>query len=126
LGDEQQNVLLDILTPHTVRTEASNFWDVAADQIKFLLDTYHKPTIDDEPARCGLVEHGGIPGGTTSSQHIQQIHNVRAVGGYHIYHHDMFQNNYGHPATPDDGIPHPTFSPFHSEVFEYLKDHKAW
>lgn len=82
LGDEEQNRLLDVLTPHTCRSEHENFWDKAAEEIGFLLNRYHKPVIDDEPARCGIVEHGGIPGGTQPWQHIQQIKNIRALGGY--------------------------------------------
>jgi hypothetical protein len=34
----------------------------------------------------------------------------------------MFQNGYGHPATPPDGIPNAEFSPFHRPVFEHLRE----
>jgi hypothetical protein len=125
LGDEAQNEMLDLLTPHTVRRGAK-FWEVAPEQIAGLLARYHKPVIDDEPARTGLVQFGGIEGGTHPTQHITQIQRVREVGGYHTYHHDMFQNGYGSPATPPTGIPDPDFRPFHRQVFDYLRDHKTW
>ncbi len=124
LGDDAQNRLLDLLTPHTVRAQAERFWEVAPQQIASLLAAYAKPVIDDEPARTGLLQFGGIPGGTKPEQHIEQIRRVRAVGGYHTYHHDMFQNGYDHPATPATGIPEPDF-PFHREVFAYLREKKS-
>ena len=34
----------------------------------------------------------------------------------------MFQNGYGHPATPPLGIPDAEFSPFHRPVFEHLRE----
>jgi hypothetical protein len=124
LGDDAQNRAMDLLTPHTVRRQAQQFWVVAPQQIASLIETYHKPVIDDEPARTGLVRFGGIEGGTTPKQHIAHIGAVRDVGGYHTYHHDMFQNGYGHPATPVHGIPDPEH-PFHCHVFQYLRDHRA-
>jgi hypothetical protein len=33
---------------------------------------------------------------------------------------------YGSPAIPPSGIPDPDFSPFHRQVFDYLRDHKRW
>ena len=126
LGDEAQNRALDLLTPHTARRGEGNFWEIAPQQIAYLLETYQKPVIDDEPARTGLVEHGGIPGGTTPQQHIMQIKAVRALGAYHLYHHDMFQRSYGNPATPPNGLPDPDFSPFHRQVFDFLRDNKTW
>jgi hypothetical protein len=36
-------------------------------------------------------------------------------------HHDMFQTGYGTPACPPSGIPDPEFSPYHRQVFEFLK-----
>jgi hypothetical protein len=48
------------------------------------------------------------------------------VGGYHVYHHDMFQYGYDAPTTPPSGIPEPDWSPFHRQVFEYLRSTKAW
>lgn len=119
LGDAEQNLLLDVLTPHTARAGSGEFWRRAAEEIRSLL-RYGKPVIDDEPARCGLAEHGGIPEGTQSWQHIEQYKNVRAIGAYHLYHHDMFQNGYGHPATPLNGIPDPQMQGVHHEVFTFI------
>jgi hypothetical protein len=126
LGDDEHNRLMDILTPHTVRRGLERFWETAPQQIATLIETYRKPVIDDEPARTGTVQFGGIEGGTQPEQQVAQIKSVRAVGGYHTYHHDMFQNGYDHPATPPTGIPDPDFSPFHRQVFDYLRDHKRW
>ncbi|MBN1248270.1 MAG: hypothetical protein JXC32_11470 [Anaerolineae bacterium] len=126
LGDAAQNRMLDVLTPHTVRGRAERFWEVAPQQIADLLATYEKPVIDDEPARTGIVQFGGIAGGTRSEYHIAQIEAVRSVGGYHTYHHDMFQRSYGAPSTPPTGIPEPNFCPFHRTVFDYLRDHPTW
>ncbi len=50
---------------------------------------------------------------------------VRSVGGYHIYHHDMFQNQ-NPDRTPPSGIPDPDFRSFHREVFDYLRSHRMW
>ncbi|NLE99849.1 MAG: hypothetical protein GX601_02615 [Anaerolineales bacterium] len=126
LGDEVQNGAFDVLTPHTLRHEAFPFWYLAPEQIRFLLDAFQKPVIDDEPARSGPVQFGGISGGTQPRQHIEHIRRTRSVGGYHIYHHDMFQYGYGHPLTPPSGIPDPDFSAFHRQVFDYLRDHTTW
>lgn len=120
LGDDIQNTLLDVLTPHTSRNGVK-FWEQSVLEISNLQKQFGKPVIDDEPARCGLKEHGGIPGGTQPWQHIEQINNVRALGAYHVYHHDMFQNGYGHPATPAKGIPDPEINEFHKEVFTAIK-----
>jgi hypothetical protein len=126
VGDEAQNTAFDVLTPHTLRREAFPFWYVAPAQIEYLLDAYRKPVIDDEPARNGPMQFGGVPGGTRPEQHIEQIRRVRAVGGYHIYHHDMFQWPDERDFTPPTGIPDPDFSPFHRQVFDYLRDHQQW
>lgn len=126
LGDEAQNRLLDLLTPHTVRRQEERFWEVAPRQIAALIEQYRKPVIDDEPARAGLVQFGGIAGGTTPGRHIEQLRRVRAAGGYHIYHHDMFQRSYGDPATPPSGLPDPDFSPFHRQVFDFLRENRRW
>jgi len=125
LGDDAQNEMLDLLTPHTVRREAAHFWEIAPQQVAALLARFGKPVIDDEPARCGTTQYGGIPGGAQPWQHIEQIKQVRAVGGYHVYHHDMFQMGYGHPSIPPHGIPDPEF-PFHREVFAFLRDNRVW
>lgn len=125
LGDDVQSEMLDLLTPHTVRREADRFWEIAPQQIASLLARFGKPVIDDEPARCGTTQYGGIPGGTQPWQHIEQIKQVRAAGGYHVYHHDMFQMGYGHPSIPPHGIPDPEF-PFHREVFAFLGENRSW
>jgi hypothetical protein len=69
---------------------------------------------------------GGVPGNTTLEQHLEHIKRDRAIGGYHSYHHDMFQWGYGHELVPPNGIPDPDFSPFHRQVFDYLRDHTTW
>lgn len=74
----------------------------------------------------GTVQFGGIEGGRQPEQHIAQIQHVREVGGYHTYHHDMFQNGYGHPATPPEGLPDPDFSPFHRRAFDFLRQNRTW
>ena len=125
LADDEQNRMLDVLTPHTVRRRATEFWKEAPRQIASLIERYGKPVIDDEPARTGTVNYGGIPAGTESWQHVEQIRAVRAAGGYHVYHHDMFQYPHGHPAIPPHGIPDPDFSPFHARVFAFLTEHRA-
>lgn len=123
LGDDEQNNAYDLLTPHTVRrTPEVAFWEVAPRQIADLIARFGKPVIDDEPARSGPVQFGGLEGGTKAEWHIEQIRRVREVGGYPIYHHDMFQYGYDSPLTPPSGIPEPDFSPFHQTVFNYLRD----
>jgi hypothetical protein len=122
LGDAYQNQLLDILTPHTTRSSPRKFWEEAPEQIKQLMQEFGKPVIDDEPARAGIIEFGGLIGGTTPEQHIAHLRAVTDVGGYYTYHHDMFQNGYGHPATPFTGIPDPSFSEFHSAVFRAMAE----
>ncbi|NLA57400.1 MAG: hypothetical protein GX855_00615 [Firmicutes bacterium] len=109
------------LTPHTSRRCVGNFWEDAALEIERFIKFYNKPVVDDEPARDGTPDFGGIVGGTKPEQHMMHIRNVRQVGGHHIYHHDMFQMGYGHPTVPPTGIPDPEFSPIHRKVFEYLK-----
>jgi hypothetical protein len=126
LGTDEQNRMYDLLTPHTARSDSEHYWEEAPRQIAQLLERFGKPVLDDEPARCGLVQHGGIPGGTRVEDHIAQIEAVRALGGYHVYHHDMFQRPRGNPATPDSGIPEPDFSPFHRKVFDWLREHRTW
>lgn len=122
LGDDEQNRTLDLLTPHTIRRSPdAPFCEVAPRQVADLIGRFAKPVIDDEPARNGPVEFGGIEGGTRPEWHIQEIDRVRAVGGYPIYHHDMFQYGYSAPTTPPSGIPEPGFSPFHRVVFDYLR-----
>ena len=100
--------------------------ELTARQIASLLERYAKPVIDDEPARTGIVQFGGIPGGTLPERHIAQVEAVRALGAHHIYHHDMFQRGYGYATTPPSGVPDPDYSPFHRRVFGYLRDHRRW
>ena len=126
IGDAELNRTIDVLTPHTVRRQAFPFWYLAPAQIEYLLDTYHKPVIDDSPARHGPTLYGGVEGGTQPEQHIEHIRRTRAAGGYHNYLHDMFQYGYGHELTPPSGIPDPDFSPFHRAVFNWLRDHPTW
>lgn len=126
IGDPAQNRTYDVLTPHTLRREAFPFWYCAPAQIVWLLDTYKKPVIDDEPARNGPTQFGGVEGGTKPEQHITHCRRTRAAGGYHTYHHDMFQYGHGNALTPPSGIPDPDFSPFHRKVFDYLRDHPTW
>jgi hypothetical protein len=120
LGDEHHNRLMDVLTPHTVRQPPAQFWVDGPRQVGELVESYGKPVVDDEPARCGLVKFGGIVGGTTPAQHVAHLRATEAAGGYYTYHHDMFQSGYGDPATPAHGIPDPDFSSFHREVFHTL------
>lgn len=127
LGDDAQNETLNLLTPHTVRRESVEpFWEVAPRQIAGLIERFGKPVLDDEPARNGPSQFGGVAGGTRPEWHIAQIAAVRAAGGYPVYHHDMFQYGYDSPLTPPSGIPEPDFSPFHRQVFDYLRGTKPW
>ncbi len=125
LGDDAQNETLDLLTPHTDRYKTGErFVEIAPRQVAGLIERFRKPVIDDEPARSGPTEFGGISGGTRPEWHIAQIRAVRECGGYPIYHHDMFQYGYDSPLTPPSGIPEPDFNPFHRQVFAYLRDTK--
>jgi len=122
LGKEEENMVLDYLTPHTSRQNKSHrHWETAAREIESLLTKFNKPVVDDEPARNGTSNFGGPKEQTFSSDHILAIYNVWRVGGYSTYHHDMFQTGYGTPAVPPSGIPDPEFSPYHRTVFEFLK-----
>lgn len=123
-GTHEHNDLVDILTPHTVRHH-DEWYKLGPLELEILLEKYKKPIIDDEPARCGTLSFGGREG-TTPEMHIEQIERVRALGGYHIYHHDMFQLPYGDPSIPPTGIPDPEFSPYHRAVFEWLREHPTW
>lgn len=125
LGDEAQNRALDLLTPHTLRNQGPEPFHIGAPkQVAALMAEFGKPVIDDEPARCGPRQFGGSPD-ATPAQHIAQIAAVRAAGGYHIYHHDLFQYAGDAALTPPSGIPEPEFSPYHREVFAWLRDHPA-
>ncbi len=124
LGTDEHNRLFDILTPHTNRTD-DEYFRLAALQVQMLIAKYGKPVVDDEPARTGTLQFGGRPG-TKPEHHIEQIRRVRAAGGYHVYHHDMFQLGYGAPTVPPSGIPDPSFSAYHAEVFRWLKENRRW
>jgi hypothetical protein len=122
LGKDEENRVLDYLTPHTSRQSKSRrHWEVAAQEAESLLKKFNKPVVDDEPARTGTSNFGGPREQTYPTDHILGIQNVWRVGGYPTYHHDMFQTGYGSPAVPPSGIPDPEFSPYHKEVFEFLK-----
>jgi hypothetical protein len=125
LGTDSENSTMDVLTPHTSRNKNAPYYKLAPMQIAYFLEKYKKPVIDDEPARNGTLKFGGMDG-TVPQEHIEQIKQVRAVGGYSIYHHDMFQMGYGDPSIPPNGIPDPEFSPYHKQVFEFLRDNKTW
>lgn len=123
LGHARENGKLDFLTPHTTRQGgAKRTWEVAPLEVAYLLKRYGVPVVDDEPARNGTAKFGGPAGAATSPyDHIIQIQKVWEKGGYVCYHHDMFQLGYGDPSIPPSGIPDPEFSPYHSEVFKFLK-----
>jgi hypothetical protein len=118
LGGDEENHLLDYLTPHTTRT--GRYWEVAPREIVSLREKFGKPVVDDEPARNGTAQFGGPQGDTSPFDHIFQITNVLRNGGYPTYHHDMFQTGYGTPSCPPSGIPEPDFNPYHRTVFEFL------
>lgn len=119
LGKDEENRLMDFLSPHTTRDDGQH-WEIAAEEIKSLLETYQKPVVDDEPARKGTPKFGGPKSPTSPCNHILQIYNVWKAGGYVIYHHDMFQTGYGTEAVPENGIPAPGFSTYHDQVFDFL------
>jgi hypothetical protein len=121
VNNDEESQVMDILLPHTTRKPAlGNFWEVGPLEVKKLIETYNKPVIDDEPARCGTKKFGGNED-TKAEWHISQLEAVRKNGGYHNYHHDMFQLPYGNPQIPGNGIPDPQFSKFHLTVFEHLR-----
>lgn len=120
LGDAAQNRALDFLSPHSSRQNIGRTWEVAPKEIAYLLARYNKPVVDDEPARNGTSNFGGPKGATSPYDHIIQIQKIWELGGYVIYHHDMFQTGYGTPACPPSGIPDPEHSPYHRQVFEFL------
>jgi len=125
LGSSEENRALDFLSPHTTRDDFRH-WEVAAKEIEYLMTKYRKPVVDDEPARKGTPKFGGPKSPTQPEDHILHIYNVWKVGGYAIYHHDMFQTGYGSEAVPTNGIPLPGFSPYHDRVFDFLKNKKRY
>ncbi len=120
LGNDDENRLLDYLTPHTSRQDKGRTWEIAPREIAGLIAKFHKPVVDDEPARCGTGKFGGPRDRTWPTDHILQIQAVWQAGGYPTYHHDMFQTGAGSPAVPPSGIPDPRFSPYHQQVFDFL------
>jgi hypothetical protein len=121
LGTKELNEELDVLTPHTSRQERGKTWEIAPKEIASLIKEFKKPVVDDEPARNGTSSFGGPKEATQPMDHILHIWEIRKAGGHPIYHHDMFQTGYGTPACPPNGIPDPGFSPYHRQVFEFLK-----
>jgi hypothetical protein len=127
LGTEAHNKALDFLTPHTSRQSRSHLgrhWEVAPKEVALLLARFHKPVVDDEPARNGSPQSeqfGGPRGMTFPADHILQIYQVWQAGGYVAYHHDMFQDGYGAASVPPHGIPDPEFNPYHQSVLEFLR-----
>lgn len=119
LGRGEENGAMDFLSPHTSRHDNLQ-WEISPKEIAYLLQLYRKPVVDDEPARKGTPKYGGPKNPTTPYDHILRIYNVWKVGGYVIYHHDMFQMGYGNDAVPPSGIPDPDFSPYHKIVFDFL------
>jgi hypothetical protein len=120
LGSVQENGALDFLTPHTTRQSVPRHWESSPKEIEYLLARFRKPVVDDEPARNGTSNFGGPRVPTDPMDQILQIWQVWRMGGYVIYHHDMFQTGYGTPAIPPSGIPDPEFSLYHRKVFEFL------
>lgn len=121
LGSHEENRALDFLSPHSTRDDYRH-WEVAASEITYLLQKYRKPVVDDEPARRGTPNFGGPKTPVQPYDHILHMYNVWKAGGYVIYHHDMFQTGYGSEAIPPFGIPLPGFSPYHDNVFNFLKN----
>jgi hypothetical protein len=114
--------LLDFLTPHTSRQRSGPrpHWEVAPQEIAYLLARFGKPVVDDEPARNGTSDFGGPDRPTSPYDQILQIQAVWRAGGHVVYHHDMFQTGYGTPAIPPSGIPEPEFNPYHRQVLEFI------
>ncbi len=125
LGSPEENRVLDYLSPHTTRT-TDRHWEIAPKEIAYLMEKYQKPVVDDEPARKGTPKFGGPKSATLPTDHILHIYNVWKVGGYSIYHHNMFQTGYSSDAIPPNGIPAPGFSDYHDEVFRFLKNKERY
>jgi hypothetical protein len=120
LGDQPQNHMLDFLSAHTTRQFAGRHWEIAPKELAYLQARYQKPVVDDEPARNGTPDHGGPHDGSSPYDHILQIYQVWQLGGYIVYHHDMFQKGYGDPSISPTGIPDPEFNPYHKQVLEFI------
>ncbi len=126
LGSDEENAALDYLTPHTSRQGKGRPWEIAPREIAGLLAKFHKPVVDDEPARNGTPQFGGPKVKTAPTDHILQIQAVWQLGGHVVYHHDMFQTGYGTPACPPSGVPDPEFSAYHRVVFEFLAQRERY
>ena len=122
-GEEQA---LDFLTPHTSRQGAGKPWIIAPAEIAYLVKRFRKPVVSDEPARNGTPQFGGPKEATSPFDHILEIFGTWQAGGYHLYHHDMFQMGRGHATVPPSGIPDPEFSPYHRAVFEFLAQRQRY
>jgi hypothetical protein len=120
LGDPAQLRHLDYLSPHTSRQGAGKTWKVGPAEIRYLIERWGKPVVDDEPARNGTPQFGGPKEQTFPFDHILHIWEVWKAGGYVTYHHDMFQMGAGSASVPPSGIPDPEFSPYHRTVLEFL------
>ncbi len=120
LGSNEENRLLDYLSPHTTRDD-NRHWEVAEKELSYLLNKYNKPVVDDEPARRGTPKYGGPKTEVYPFDHIIHIYKIWSSGGYIVYHHDMFQTGYGSQDVPPLGIPVYGFSTYHDQVFNFLK-----
>ncbi|MBI4906994.1 MAG: hypothetical protein HY820_25425 [Acidobacteria bacterium] len=120
IGEPAQQRVLDYLSPHTSRQGNGKTWLVAPTEIRYLVERYRKPVVDDEPARNGTSQFGGPKERTHPTDHILHIWEVWKAGGYTTYHHDMFQLGAGSPSVPPSGIPDPEFNPYHRTVFEFI------
>ncbi len=120
-GQNNQEALLDYLSPHTSRQGQSDgkTWLVAPRELRYLLARFNKPVVDDEPARNGTPNFGGPKDRTWPMDHILHMAAVRRTGAYVTYHHDMFQTP-GTASVPSHGVPDPEFSPYHRTVMEFL------
>jgi hypothetical protein len=125
-GMRGEEAALDFLTPHTSRQNAGRPWLVAPAEIEYLVKRFRKPVVSDEPARNGTAQFGGPKEPTSPFDHILEIFGTWQAGGYHIYHHDMFQMGRGHASVPPSGIPDPEFSPYHRVVFEFLAQRQRY
>ncbi|MGZ5134439.1 MAG: hypothetical protein ACXWCG_04795 [Flavitalea sp.] len=110
MGNDNENNILDYLSPHTTRQ--GRHWEIAADEIRGLMAKFKKLVVDDEPARNGTPKFGGSPDVTTPVDHILHIYNIWTVGGHAIYHHDMFQTGKGSKPVPPSGIPDPDYNEY--------------
>ncbi len=120
IGEPAQQRVLDYLSPHTSRQTIGKTWLVAPAEIRYLVERYGKPVVDDEPARNGTPQFGGPKDKTYPFDHILHIWEVWKAGGYITYHHDMFQMGAGNSTVPPSGVPDPEFNPYHRTVLEFI------